>query len=452
MKKLFVVVLVLACSVGLWSTGQTEKTAKQVTLKIFTGNPEYAAIEKGLWALYSEEHPAVKFQIVAVNEDGMAAFLARVASGDVPDISVGTDPTPNKDNYKMYYDLKKIDYPYWDKLPAYAGKDAWKSVFGIDYTPCLIWRAGGYFSFVYRKDMMDKTGMDPRATVRSFKDLEAFLEKLNSYAANTPEISYGWDFSWESWVFGLHFMPMLANALGGDLNKQTDVYKGKIKWTDKNDPFLPAFNLLKEYTEKGYIPAKWWTREWENDMEKSFMSRKSMMVFHGPWIWNKVAASDPNAKLTGFPLPTKNGKIVGMNNGIVGAAIFTGAEKRSYFNVTKDAFIWAFSPKMLKLRGQAYGHDVTMDLSSVGGIKLKGAQYLQIAKPIKEGYFGKVSMDFTLHPFSRVGSYKVSGKPNVLMDDSVAQITANYITNKTTLNSLASTLEKRWKNAYDFTK
>lgn len=54
------------------------------------------AFSVGLWALYSEKHPGVKFKIVAVNEDGMAAFLTRVASGDVPDINLGTDPPSKK--------------------------------------------------------------------------------------------------------------------------------------------------------------------------------------------------------------------------------------------------------------------------------------------------------------------------------------------------------------------
>lgn len=451
MKRwLILLVLLIAAASTAWTTGQ-KGSEPPTKIEVVLGTPEYVAIEKELWAAYEEKHPDVEFSVQGINEDGMPAFVARIAAGDVPDITPDQDPVPDKDNYKIYLDLRTIRYPHWSESVGFDGRTIWEKQFGIAYTPGLVWRGGRYLSFVYFKEEMDKVGLDPRQTVRTFNDLENVLAKLKAYTAGNPQMSYALDIGWDSWLLGAHFFPALANALGGDMDAQEALLRGKTSWRDaEKNPYAKAFALLKDWTAKGYLPDRWWTRAWESDMETSFIGRKSLMIFHGPWIWAKASASGASAQPTGFPMPTKNGKVVGLNVKTSGAAIFAGASKKPSFKKTVDAFTWMFSPEMVKLRCEAYDCTSAINLASVGGLNLKGPQYLQIAKPIADGFFGKIAMDFTLHPGDRVASFRDSAKPDVFQDDALASIIGDYIIGKTSQDQLLSILEKRWTEAYRF--
>lgn len=449
-RGLILLVLLVVAAFAAWTSGQ--RTSESPTkIEVVLGTPEYAAIEAELWSAYEEKHPDVQFTVQGINEDAMPAFVARIAAGDVPDITPDQDPAPDKDNYKIYLDLRTIKYPHWNKFVGFDGRTIWERQYEIPSTPGLVWRGGRYLSFVYFKEEMDKTGLDPRKTVRSFEDLEQVLGKLKAYTTGSSQVSYALDIGWDSWLLGAHFFPALANALGGDMDAQEALLRGKISWRDTaKNPYAPAFVLLKDWTAKGYLPPAWWTRAWESDMETSFIGRKSLMIFHGPWIWAKAAASGAAAKPTGFPMPTRNGKVVGLNVKTSGSAIFAGAEKKPHFKKVVDAFTWMFSPEMVKLRCEAYDCTSAMDLASVGGLNLKGPQFLEVAKPITDGFFGKVTMDFTLHPGDRVARFRDATKPDVFQDDALASILGDYISGKTSLDQLLSTMEKRWADAYTF--
>lgn len=445
MKKFMVGVLAL-CVLSFVNIA----TAQEVTLEMVIGNPEEESMTRQVWDLYEEENPNVKIKLVSVNEEQRTAFQARIAGGDVPAFHEDQFPRPTKENYTLYVDLQTIDYPYWDLITSYDNQ-IWKDALEADYVPGLIWKGGRYFSFIFHRDMMEAAGLDPRESVRTWEDLEIFLEQLKVYVDATEGVDYVWDIGWHAWAVGKMIIPQLANGFGGDLEQQEALFRGEIDWMNQElNPFVPAFKKLKEWTEKGYLPAEWWTREWESEFEAGFIGKKSLLCYHGPWIWNKVEAADASADLSGFPLPTVNGKVVGLPIELQGSGIYAANQEKPYYDEVVKAFIWYHSPEILKLRYENLGMYSTFDLSSVGGIELTNSQAVEVALPLQKGYFGDLTMDFGFPVADRVAAYKVEGKPNVLDDNQVAYILGDYISGKTTLEQLLAAFKQRWEEAYQF--
>ena len=172
--------------------------------------------------------------------------------------------------------------------------------------------------------------------------------------------------------------------------QQADQYKcwtGEMAFNDPASPYRHAFEFFKEAYDKGWIPENWWTREWETDMEASYISKKSVMMLHGPWPWDKMLASDPAAKQLGFPsTPPAAGQSTWMQfmyepRYLSGeACILAAAKKLPYFPEIEKAFDWYHSPAVVKMRGEIWGTDVLYDLDEP--LNLQGPQWLGVVKDI----------------------------------------------------------------------
>jgi ABC-type glycerol-3-phosphate transport system substrate-binding protein len=450
-KVLLAFVLLSSLSAMLWAGGTSEPVQK-VELEVVFRLPEYLEVEKQIWDIYMERNPHVNVQVNAVNEDQRAAFAARLAAGDAPAVAVQHIPEPDKDNYKTFVDLRTIEYPYWDLIRDYDPMTVWSQLSGVDYVPGVYWQGGRYMSFIYYKDEMAKTGLNPRENVRTWDQLDSFLQKLKGYVESTPSLSYTFDYGWHAWVNGFHFIPPLAHSLGGgNLDVQEKLWRGEISWTDQNNnPLVPAFKKLKEWTDEGILPARWWTREWENEYEASFIGRNSILCFHGPWMWSKTEAADASAKLSGFPLPAHNGTVVGISLRTVGAGIYAANQGKPEWEEIVAAFVFAASPEAIKLRCEGQGAASAFDLSSEGGLELTSTQAKELIQPLQKGYFGDIKMDFGFRAAERTAAHKKAGKPNVLNDNAAAQILGEYFAGEYDLAALLELLQARWEDSYDF--
>lgn len=428
-------------------------TPKPVELEIVASQPEYLAQEEEIWKLYTEANPHVTIKMTTVNEDTAAAFNTRIAAGDAPDMQcyVGIE----KDNYKTYQNLATIGYPYWD-LVQYDAKNVYSESNGTEkgYVPCLYPFSGVTFSFIYHEDEMDKAGLKPRETVRSIETLDAFLADLKAYT-DANGIKYTLDAGWHSWCVFSQQIDEMAVALGSNQEELKDLWINRtISWSDvKNNPYVPAFEKLKEWYDKGYMPEKWWTRAWETDFEAGFTAKSSLLCFHGPWMWTKVETADPNAKLNGFPLPPNKDNII--QNGAVepgkGTALFEVNKSGSKQEETVKAFIWWNSPEVIKMRAEAFGSVPLFDLSSVGMPDLMSSQYNSIIRPIQEGFFGQgVVFDSSLWASTLVGKYMVKGAAQVLSADDMAVNYGKYFEGEITIEQLMKICEERYKLAYSF--
>lgn len=433
------------------STEATPEAAKPVTLEVVASQPEYLAQEQEIWKLYTEANPHVTINLTTVNEDTAAAFNTRIAAGNAPDIQ--SFAGISKDQYKTYQNLQTIDYPYWDKF-TYDAKGAFAAAQGTEagYTPCLQPFSGPSFSFIYYEDEMDKAGLKPRDTVRTMEDLDKFLADLKVYA-DKNNIPYVLDTGWHSWCWMTVSIDMFATAMGGNQEIMKDLWVNKkIAWTDvEKNPYAAAFTKLKEYYDKGYLPEKWWTRDWEKDFEAGFIAKKSIFTFHGPWLWTKVQSANPDAKLTGMPLPAnKDGYI--QNYAVEahkGSVLFECNKTKETQPEAVKAFIWWNSPETLKIRAEAFGEIALMNFGDVGQPELESAQYNTVIKPIQEGFFGdNVNFDSSVWGVTLAGKYLEKGKAQVLADDAMAVTYGKYFEGKISLEDLLKIFEERFNDGY----
>lgn len=448
-------VILLISSLSAFGGGQKEETGKTlepVTIEVSDRHSEYHAQFRQVWDLYEEENPHVKVELFHVNEDTTKLFEARVASGDPPDMCVETHV--NQFSYKNFIDLNTIGYEHFDKWPFdYAAQ--YKQLLGIeDYIPVIGPFAGYNLTFVYYRDEMDKAGLNPRESVRTVQDLKEFLYNLKAYVDSRSDLEYVWDTGYHAGMWSdQYFLALFAGMFGAEIGKDdVELYFGRKRWDIKSDNiYVPVLELMKELTGDGILPSNWPSRQWEQDFENSFISRKSIFCFHGPWIWNKVFASDPDAQLTGFPIPANKDGIVhgGEPNWKYGGGIFTDGQSRPHAEETIRAFKWYFSPQTVKIVAEALGQDPIMDVSSAGEVNLQIPQFKEVIGPEKTGYFGKRKLIAPFRGMSYAQQYLKKGKPMVVKDPMQAKYYTDYLTGIMSLQEMIDIWQRKWEDSYD---
>lgn len=441
----------VAATVAPTETVAPTQAAAPVEISVVASQPEYMAQEQAIWKVYTDKNPNVTIKMTSVNEDTAAAFNAQVAAGNAPDIQSFVGSSVTKDNYKTYTNLLNIGYPDFDKF-SYDVKTSWSTSTGVaDYLPVLAVTGGPTFSFIYYSDMMDKTGLKPRDTIRSMADLDKFLADLKVYC-DANSIPYVLDTGWHAWCWFDASFDMWAFACGANNQQIGDLWNGKVKWTDlQKNPYVPVFQKLKDYYDKGYLPKSWWTRNWESDFEASFVAKQAILCYHGPWLWTKVLAADPNAQLAGFPLPANQDKVIRNMNVEVGkgSAMFTSNESKPNHAEVVKAFIWWNSAEAIKMRCEAFGDTPAFDLQSVGGADIKGGQYQTVIKPIFDGFYGQgVKFDGALYPMSLVSKYMNKNAPEVMGVDETAPTVGKYFDGTITIDQLMQYYQQRFDTSY----
>lgn len=426
--------------------GSAAAGAQDVVLEVSATQPEYFAQDRAIWDLYEDENPNVKIELLTINEDTEAAFQARVAAGDPPDIRGLTFPT--QDNYQTYVNLLDIDFPWWDKA-NYDARTIFEQTHGIKgYAPAFNVQGGLFLNFIYHADEMQKAGLDPKS-IKNVDDLRAFLEQLKAYVETRDDVEYVLDIGWHPRFWGRWMLEAWSLGLGATKGDMRDLWTGKVKFTDKeNNPLVPALELVKEFTEKGYLPDNWWNRAWEQEFESSFITEKSIFAYHGPWLWNKVLAQNPDAELDGIFFPANAEGVVWQDATTAdrGSVLYKANMDDENFEEAKKAFYWWTSPDIVKLRAEAIGYLPAMDLSEQGGVKLKNPQFQKLVGPTMEA--GGVTFDSSLGGQAAAGPMQKSGTPFVIEDNAMAAKLGDYASGKMSLDDLLALMQERWDQAY----
>lgn len=440
---------------GLLATGcgRGKRTAESdvIEVRVVTIYSEYESQERQIWDLFEQEHPGIKIRLRSVTEGpSQDALDAATAAGDPPDDLI-LYKRPTREDYRHFVNLNEIDFPWWDKY-APEVRDNWSRAFGVDgVRPFAPLRYTEAFSFIYHSDEFRKAGLDPSHSIRTLDDLRSLLAAAKAYVDRTPGVEHVWDMAWHPWVIGEIYAIYFACAHGGDLGAQQAVFHGDISWTDEaRNPFTKFFTFLKESYDAGYIPREWWLREWEADMETSFIGRKSMLVFHGPWIWEKTLAQDPSAMLEAFPLPAgPDGRMGGREIDLGGPAIFAKARERANWPAVKQAFDWHTSPRSYKLHiEQIYGAEPVMDVADLGPLEIGTPQYVKFAGPYRRGEWFGWTWDWRMSGNTSVERYRKPGSPYVLFDNSNRRLIGEYCAGRIPLGGVLETLQKRWETSY----
>ncbi len=449
---LSIALLLVGCVTGLFAGGAQEGSAavQPVLLEVRASQPEYMAKEQQLWDVFESKNPGIKIKLFALNETEDEAFKARIAAGDPPGFSAMAFAQTLSEAEQLT-DLKTVDFKWWGNF-TYDAKSAWKSKYGLDKVPILQWSSGPLASFIYYKDEMAKAGLDP-TTIRTWADLDAFLAKLKGYVDTRSDLKYVIATGWHVWCWPLQFMHHFIVSFDPQAQaKAADLYTGKAKWTDlAKNPYAPAFAKLKEWYDKGYLPKEFWTMSWEEDFEASFIGRKAILTFHGPWLWDKVEAADPTAQLAGFPLPANSaGKIQYFPPQIdQGPGIYKDVQKKpEVFNAAVTALNFMFSPEGVKMLSESLGLVAAYDLSSVGGANLQSAQYLTVIKPVIDGKYGKASWDMSPFGPDAGARFYIEGRPNPAFSDPLNALWASFFSGNIDMAGLMKSYQEMFDNAY----
>ncbi len=386
----------------------------EIILEVRATEPEYENAERQIWDIYEGLNPGVKIEMFSAGQEDIAAYEAKIAGGWLPDITqVRQKEEVTRDNYSLFMDLSTIDFPWFDRW-QWDVENKWSDLFDLPGPRALDPFAGVVSSFVYHKDIVDETGWDPQTQVKTLEDFYKFIDDLTKYAEENPDLDYGWDRGWINGFMYLRHMNMVPVAFpDGGRDRQADCWFGRAKFNDPESPFRHTLEFDKEMLAKGYNAQNWWTREWKTDMEASFIAKKSAMLLHGPWVWDKVLASDPDAQLQGFPFPSVDGEntIVhmsspGFNSGF---SLLEGVQEKEYWDQIKDAYFWWFSPDVVKMRAEVLGRDVLYDLDEP--LELTGPQWKGLLQYVGGDLWPDAVMD--LGPWGEIETlpYRIGGSP-----------------------------------------
>jgi len=450
MSKQRIILSSLACLMSLLLASFV--WAEQQVVTFVASQPEYEAQEKQIWSVFEKQNPDIKINVMSINESDTPAFITRVVAGDPPaDILGNTAGIMTKETYQHFVNLLTVDFAWWDNY-QYDVKHQYEKITGIkDYVPTANPFQGFKFSFIFYPDMMKKAGLDPKATVRTLDDLRTLLAKLKEFADQDPQVEYVWDIGWHGWVVMYAFLNSITLTFpDGGYENQVPLWMGERKWTDvENNPYRHFFEVMKEFYDKGYLPEKWWTRRWEEDFEAGFIAQKSILTYHGPWMWDKVEAANPDAVLDGLAFPSASGKVWSYAISPRDAtAMFAASMNKPNKDAVLKAFNWWHSPEAVKMRAEATGATPAYDMSSVGEPELTNSQYVQYIKPVNDGVFGKLEWENGFAGQDLAAGFMKSGAPSVLDSDDMAEVYGKYFEGKMTLEELMQTIQNRWEAAY----
>jgi ABC-type glycerol-3-phosphate transport system substrate-binding protein len=392
----------------------------EAVLEIQASNPEYNNAERQIWDLFEEEYPNIKVELFDVNEDTQDAWRAKVAGGYTPCFAQmwAFNDNLNADNYEEYLDLSTIEGLPWDK---YGHNPIEMSNKLLGWGPRALDPFKGFaFTWMYHEDLMEEAGLNPREDVKTVDDLWEWLEAGQAWVETRDDIDFFWDQAWHTWVFGQvaphNFGLMYPD---GQTEHNVAMWDGEIAVNSPDSPVRHFVEFYKEAYDRGLLPENFWTREWETDMEASYISKKSVVMWHGPWPWDKAMAADPTIKQAGIPgmIPAAGTDqwvqhIWPPNYGSGQTTVPARAVEQPWWPACEQAIIWWNSADAVKLRGEVLGQDSWMEGVT---IELDSPQWNGVLKDIGSpgGLWEDVEWVSEMGEINRTGD-RIPGSPGML--------------------------------------
>lgn len=353
---------------------------------------EYEGPYREIWNVFEEENPGIKVNVFSINEDTAAAYEAKVAGGYLPAIEL-TQETQiffKKDNYQMAIDLSTVDFEWWDRW-TYDVKSAWPALFGLPGPRSLDCFQGYVITWQYNTELMEQSGLDPQKDVKTLADLEKWLDEGSAWAKSTDGVEWFWNQAWHNWVFGVGYAELTTLAfMDGARARTVDCWTGKAKFNAVDSPYRHYFEFWLKAKEKGWIPENMPSRLWEGDMEASYIGGKSVMMLHGPWVWDKaLAAGSPFALADhqdGLPAtPPADGQEIWLQGALPPNIdnqwwMREGEQQLPIWPQIVTAWNWFWSPPVIPMKAQAEGRSVLYKLDEE--LDLQGPQFQKVLKYI----------------------------------------------------------------------
>ncbi len=447
---------------GAAPTEAPAPASEEVILEVVMDTPEYQNQHQQIFDLFAEENPGYKAVLTTHSEDGQPAYVAKVAGGYLPVMetcwSSGNSYRVNLDTFKNHIDLSTIDYPHFD-LFLYDLKGSWSNLYG-ESGPRVIDPFLGYvMTWQYHEDVLDAAGLNPAGKVNTFEDLKNWLAEGSEYAkANGQQFwDQGWLNPWFGWHLNFDTLPLAFAE--GQREHQIACWKGEKQFNGEDSPYRGYLEFYLEAYTKGWLPENFWTRQWETDMENSFAAKKSLVMLHGPWTFDKTLSIDPNAKMAAFPAtPPAAGQSEwkqlqsdpGIDTGSMSMFMRTGNEQKADWEMIRNLFVWWHSPEIVKLRGEAIGFVPALKLDPPAD--LQGGQYKAIVSQIgvAGGKYENVQWERSISGELAMGAKRKGGSPGTwdVESGNIATNWADLMTGKTTVQDYLDLAQKNYEASY----
>lgn len=420
---------------------------------------EYEGPYREIWNVFEAEHPGIKINTFSINEDTAAAYEAKVAGGYLPAIEL-TQETQiffKRDNYQMAVNLGEIEFQWWDRW-QFDAKNAWPKLFGLPGPRSLDCFQGYVMTWQYNADLMEKAGLDPHRDVKTWADLEKWLDEGTAWAKATEGVDWFWNQAWHNWIFGLNYTDCIPLAWAdGTRQRCADCFLGKAKFNAEDSPYRHFYEFFLKAKERGWIADNMPSRLWEGDMEASYIAGKSVMMLHGPWVWDKALAAGATFRQEGLPAtPPADGQEVWLQSALPPNIdnqwwMRAGEQDLPIWPQILTAWNWFWSPKAVAMRSQAEGRWPLYNLDEP--LDLKGPQFQAVLKHIEnpdgpwpqtkweQGWTGNVLAS----PYRKKGSkgvwdWESNGNDVVFLD---------LFAGKITVKEALDIAQRNWEESYE---
>jgi hypothetical protein len=298
--------------------------------------------------------------------------------------------------------------------------------------------------------------------VKTWADLEKWLDEGTAWAKSTREVEWFWNASWHNWVFGIPYPEHMTLAFkDAPRSALADCWLGKRKFNDPDSPYRHFFEFWVKAKNKGWIPENMPSRLWEGDMEASYIAGKSVMMLHGPWVWDKaMAAGSPFAVAghqEGLPAtPPADGQEVWLQGALppnIDNQWFMreGVQKLPIWPQIVKAWNWFWSPECVPMKAQVEGRWPLYKLDEP--LELKGWQYMKVLKFIgdKEGPWPNTKFEQGWTGVVLSSPYRKKGSKGVFdweTNGNNAYVT-DLFAGKITVQDCLDILQRNWEESFE---
>jgi ABC-type glycerol-3-phosphate transport system substrate-binding protein len=433
--------------------------AQEVTLDVMS-LAEYEGPYKEIWDFYQSKTPGVKMNVFSINEDTAAAYEAKVAGGYLPAIEL-TQETQiffKKDNYEMAVNLGEIDFKWWDRW-QFDVKNAWPKLFNLPGPRSLDAFQGYVMTWQYNADLMAEAGLDPRKDVKTMDDLYKWMDEGTAWAkASGGKVEWFWNQAWHNWIFGVNYSDCIPSMFADGGNQQkVDCWLGKTKFNAEDSPYRHYYQFYLDAKDHGWIPENMPTRVWEGDMEASYIGGKSVMMLHGPWVWDKAKAAGSTFKQEGIPAtPPAEGMETWAQFALPPNIdnqwwMRAGETKLPYWPQILDAWNWFWSPEAIPMKAQAEGRWPLYNLDEP--LDLKGPQYQSVLKYIGDsaGPWPNTKWEQELSGNVQASPFRKKGSKGVFDWESNGnnQVFADLFSGKIDVQGALDIAQKNWEESFE---
>jgi hypothetical protein len=321
---------------------------------------------------------------------------------------------------------------------------------------------GYVMTWQYHQDLLDAAGLNPQGSVKTWSDLKNWLAEGTKWAnsADSP-VDRFYDQAWLDPWFGWHLQydTMALAFPEGQREQQIATWKGEKKFNAEDSPYRKYLEFYVEAYTNGWLPEPFWTRQWEADMESSYAAKKSAVMLHGPWTFDKTMSIDPTAQLAAFPAtPPDEGQAEwkqlqsdpGVATGAMAFFMRTGNETKPEWDMVSEFYIWWNSPDQVRMLSEALGFMPGMKLDPPAA--LVGGQWDAITSQIEVpgGKFENVKWERTVSGDTQMGPRRIGGSPGVFDVESgnIAKNWADLMTGAISVQDYLDTAQKNYEASY----